>query len=77
MYGTPDAVQGQYETLLGVLLSGYGHNTREVHRISMRVTQELLGGGSVAPLSYRFSTEQQFVEGLKRIRARVVELLHP
>lgn len=76
MYGSLEAIELQYVTLLGVLASGYGVEHTDVRDIVLRVSFARLGGKSNTPM-FSLPTEVELLAGLKEIRAEVEKLLQP
>lgn len=75
MYGSPEAIEFQYEILLGVLAAGYGIEHRAVRDIVERVSASRVGPGADAFLHRRCLREEDLMDGLKEIRAKVGELI--
>ena len=76
MYGTPEAIEFQYEGLLGILAAGYGIEFRAVRGIVEKVTAARVGGWYNTPMFVRAS-EEDLIAGLKEIRAEVEKLIQP
>lgn len=77
MYGTPEAIELQYEMLLSILAAGYGVEHGIVRDIVMKVTFARVGAGCNSFLFARCATEEDLLAGLKEIRAQVERLLQP
>jgi len=77
MYGTPEAIELQYEMLLSILAAGHGIKHGVVRDIVMKVTFARVGGGCNSFLFARCATEEDLMAGLKEIRALVEGLLQP